>query len=109
MLVPVSLYSNSQADMELRVINCTLLLQHLLKSSLLIGWHTFTCGVPCGVPCGVTSDWLVTWDSHIQTKEMSALLNFVRGTPALEHENQVYNCEQCGYKRVKAKPLRESS
>ena len=74
MLVPVSLYSNSQADMELHVINCTLLIHHLLKSSLLIGWHTFTCGVPCGVPCGVTSDWLVTWDSHIQTKEMSAYL-----------------------------------
>src|ERR1700683_5494542 len=49
-------------------------LHHLLKSSLLIGWHTFTCGVPCGVTCGVTSDWLVTWDSHIQTKEMSAYL-----------------------------------
>ena len=31
MLVPVSLYSNSQADMELHVINCTLLIHYLIK------------------------------------------------------------------------------
>jgi len=37
------------------------------------------------------------------SSESKSLLNFVREPPALEHENQVYNCEQCGYKHMKAK------